>query len=144
MTTVINRNFCQEYEQSLRATVFVTEKKSQKLTRVNPDRNKFSITIIYFFTLQRFGPSPSRNFKYFCFDRLIHLYWLERMVHDCLNHFSKISPKKRWGCFTFFLLIASYPRASCHSMLSYSYISMLYDLWLYPARIGFLSIWIQN
>ena len=39
-----------------------------KLTRVNPDRNIFSINVeltnIYFFTLKRFGPSPSPNVKY--------------------------------------------------------------------------------
>ena len=42
------------------------QKQSQELTRVNPDRNIFSIncgTNIYFFTLQKFGPSPSPNFK---------------------------------------------------------------------------------
>ena len=40
---------------------------SQELTRVNPDRNIFSIkcgTNIYFFPLQRFGPSPSSISKY--------------------------------------------------------------------------------
>ena len=40
---------------------------SLELTRVNQDRNIFSIyvelTSTFFFTLQRFGPSPSRNFK---------------------------------------------------------------------------------
>ena len=38
---------------------------SLELTRVNPDRNIFNKcgTNIYFFTLQRFGPSPSLNFK---------------------------------------------------------------------------------
>ncbi len=42
------------------------QKQSQELTRVNPDRNIFSIkcgTNIYFFTLQRSGPSQSPNFK---------------------------------------------------------------------------------
>ena len=37
-----------------------------ELTRVNPDRNIFSINVELtstFFTLQRFGPSPSPNFK---------------------------------------------------------------------------------
>ena len=36
------------------------------MTRVNPDRNKFSINVELastLFTLQRFGPSPSPNFK---------------------------------------------------------------------------------
>ena len=39
---------------------------SLELTRVNPDRNIFSINVELtstFFTLQRFGPSPSPNFK---------------------------------------------------------------------------------
>ena len=33
------------------------------MTRVNPDRNKFSINVELASTLQRFGPSPSPNFK---------------------------------------------------------------------------------
>ena len=39
---------------------------SLELTRVNPDRNIFSINVELtstFFTLQRFGSSPSLNFK---------------------------------------------------------------------------------
>ena len=39
---------------------------SLELTRVNPDRNIFSINVELtstFFTQQRFGPSPSPNFK---------------------------------------------------------------------------------
>ena len=41
---------------------------SLELTWVNPDQNIFSINVelrtnIYFFTLQRFGPSPSPTFK---------------------------------------------------------------------------------
>ena len=39
---------------------------SLELTRVNPDRNIFSINVELtstFFALQRFGPSPSPNFK---------------------------------------------------------------------------------
>ena len=39
---------------------------SLELTRVNPDRNIFSINVeptSSFFTLQRFGPSISLNFK---------------------------------------------------------------------------------
>ena len=46
--------------------IFGTETIS-KLTRVNPDRNMFSKNVELkstFFTLQRFGPSPSPNFKY--------------------------------------------------------------------------------
>ena len=43
------------------------QKQSQELTRDQP-RPKYIFnkcgTIIYFFTLQRFGPSPSRNFRY--------------------------------------------------------------------------------
>jgi len=45
---------------------------SLELTRVNPDRNIFSINeelTFTFFTLKRFGPSPSLNFKssfFFC------------------------------------------------------------------------------
>ena len=39
---------------------------SLELTRVNPDQNIFSINVelksIFFFTLQRFGPSPPPNF----------------------------------------------------------------------------------
>ena len=41
-------------------------KESQELTRVNPDRNIFSINVELsstLFTLQRFGPSPSPNLK---------------------------------------------------------------------------------
>ena len=39
---------------------------SLELTRVNPDRNIFSINVELtstFFTVLRFGPSPSLNFK---------------------------------------------------------------------------------
>ena len=40
---------------------------SLELTRVSPDRNIFSINVeltFTYFTLQRFGPSPSPNFKW--------------------------------------------------------------------------------
>ena len=40
------------------------EKYSFELTRVNPDRNIFSINVELtstFFSLQKFGPSPSPN-----------------------------------------------------------------------------------
>ena len=43
---------------------------SLELTRVNPDRSTFSINVELtstFFTLQRFGPSPSPNFKFMFF-----------------------------------------------------------------------------
>ena len=46
--------------------VSLRQKQSQELTRVNPDRNIFSINVDLtstFFTLQRFGLSPSPNFK---------------------------------------------------------------------------------
>ena len=44
---------------------------SLELTRVSPDRNIFSINVELtstFFTLQRFGPAPSPNFKFLFFS----------------------------------------------------------------------------
>ena len=49
-------------------TNIITEFATLELTRVNPDRNIFSINVELtstFFTLQRFGPSTSLNFKLF-------------------------------------------------------------------------------
>ena len=57
-------SFCLDCNMGL-FLIFV-KKQSQELTRVNPDRNIFSINVELtstFFTLQRFGPSPSLNFK---------------------------------------------------------------------------------
>ena len=49
--------------------VFNLRDSVTELTRVNQDRNIFSINVELtstLFTLQRFGPSPSPNFKYIC------------------------------------------------------------------------------
>ena len=51
---------------------------SLELTRVNLDRNIFLIncgTNIYFFPIQRFGPSPSPNFRYYCISRVFIYYF---------------------------------------------------------------------
>ena len=48
------------------ADLIFVKKQSQELSRVNPNRNIFSINVELtstFFTLQRFGPSQSLNFK---------------------------------------------------------------------------------
>ena len=48
------------------ADLIFVKKQSQELSRVNPNQNIFSINVELtstFFTLQRFGPSPSLNFK---------------------------------------------------------------------------------
>jgi len=49
---------------------------SLELTKVNPDRNIFSINVELtstFFTLQRFGPSPSPSELCFFFKKLGNL-----------------------------------------------------------------------
>ena len=75
------------------------------MTRVNPDRNIFLINVgltSTFFTLQRFGPSPSPNFRIVFKNRCDLIY--KKHTHDiyirmlcymnegkkqCFNNFKK-------------------------------------------------------
>ena len=67
---------------------------SLELTRVNPDRNIFSRNVELtstFFTLQRFGPSLSPNFKVI---DLVVLLGLNVFNSDTLVNFAAVERRK--------------------------------------------------
>ena len=72
---------------------------SLELTRVNPDRNIFSINVELtstLFTLQRFGPSP--NFKIAINNFLDKSYFKFLSLEDFLENFSENAQNIWWMC----------------------------------------------
>ena len=72
-----NNNLALHYIKWNRLFFILKKCNTEKLTRVNQDRNIFSINVELtstFVTLQRFGPSSSQNFKYW--DTVLVVYIL--------------------------------------------------------------------